>query len=354
MAHPFENKLFIFIGRPQSCTRQVARDALFSVGGVLDDRISAYTHYVVAFSGSESTRVYSQAYYHDKYGHLVLISERRFFAVIEGKAMPPEKQKPPRMDGITHALPEDPRLKIRDFTFKEMEYISKKRLMNADKYGASAPAGTRLITIIQHLENHKMVIDYLDIRELLLPAESYNADQCQLCGKPSMVNLSDNYTGRSTALCHSCYNNMMANLNDVEMPASIPRRVTFLDSYGQTCEFDIEFLIFETGKSLTATQVGATKRKECVWSELDADFDEMLETLSDRIKKALSTMYIGPDGSFTGDRAVGYVEYDRGHDRYNIVVDGKSYSWADLERNVSSYEGFKIAIEFCEMSEDFG
>ena len=39
MVHPFENKLFVFIGRPQSCTRQVARDALFSVGGVLDDRI---------------------------------------------------------------------------------------------------------------------------------------------------------------------------------------------------------------------------------------------------------------------------------------------------------------------------
>ena len=146
----------------------------------------------------------------------------------------------------------------------------------------------------------------------------------------------------------------MANLNDKQMPASIPRRVTFQDSHGQTCEFDIEFLIFETGKSLTATQVGATKRKECVWGELNADFDEMMETLSDRVKKALSTMYINPDGSFTGDRAVGYVEYDRGHDRYNIIVDGKSYSWADLERSVSSYEGFKIAIEFCEMSDDFG
>ena len=354
MAHPFENKLFVFIGRPQTCSRQDARNALFSVGGVLDDRISAYTHYVVAFSGAEKTMVYSRAYYHDKYGHLVLINEKRFFAVIEGKANPPEKQQPPRISSITYALPEDPKSKIRDFAYKEKDYIIKKRLMNVEKYGANAPGGTRLITIIQHLRNHKMVIDYLVKRELLLPLDSYVPDRCKLCGKPSMVHLSDSDTGRSTALCHGCYNDMMACLNEVEMPANVPRRVAFKDSFGQKCEFDIEFLIFETGKSLTATQVGVSKRKECVWSELDAAFDEMMETLNDRIKKALSRMYMNPDGSFTGDRAIGYVAYDREHNRYNVIIDGKSYSWADLERSVSSYEGFKIAIEFCEMGEDFG
>lgn len=52
MQHPFQNKLYVFIGNPIRCNRQMARDALMAVGGVVGERISAFTHYVVAFQGA--------------------------------------------------------------------------------------------------------------------------------------------------------------------------------------------------------------------------------------------------------------------------------------------------------------
>ena len=353
MNHSFENKLFVFIGTPVRCTRQVARDALFAIGGVLDDRISAFTHYVVAFKGSENTRAYSQAYFHDKNGHLILLSENRFFAVIEGIANPPEKQKTQRLEGFPYRLPENPKSRIKDYHEKEQEFIIKKRLMNMEKYGANVPEGTRLITDIWHLRDPQLVIEYLNNRGLLFRANTYYADRCTICKKPAMVHLSDSYTGKSTALCHSCYNNMMANLNDVDVPSTIPRRLSFKDADGKTCSFDIEFLIFETGKSLTATEVGEIKRKASVWSELDVDFDDMLEILTHRVNQTLSTKYMRPDGYFVNNKAEGYIEYVRDFDSYYVNIDGKRYSWSDLERSTSSYEGFKIKIEFVEMSEEF-
>jgi len=43
MLHPFQDKLFLFIGRPTLGSRQTARDALSAVGGVTDDSLTTFT-----------------------------------------------------------------------------------------------------------------------------------------------------------------------------------------------------------------------------------------------------------------------------------------------------------------------
>jgi len=75
MPHPFSDKLFVFIGNPKRCSRQVARDALVEVGGVPEERYSVYTHYSIAFSGAEKTKLYEKATERDRYGHTVLLNE---------------------------------------------------------------------------------------------------------------------------------------------------------------------------------------------------------------------------------------------------------------------------------------
>jgi len=77
----------------------------------------------------------------------------------------------------------------------------------------------------------------------------------------------------------------MAELYDSDMPDCVPERLIVADCNGRPREFDIEFIIFGTGKSLTATEVGNTKRKADVWGSHYDDFDDMLETLKKRIKK---------------------------------------------------------------------
>jgi len=94
MEHPFSDKFFVFIGNPKRCSRKDARNALGEVNGVIDERITTFTHYVVAFEGAEKTKVYQKAVEYDKYGSVALLNEEQFFDILEGKTEPPEKKKP--------------------------------------------------------------------------------------------------------------------------------------------------------------------------------------------------------------------------------------------------------------------
>lgn len=68
MAHPFQDKIIVFIGTPVICTRQEARDRLIAVDGVPDDGISAFANYVVSFRGAEKTKAYKKALDYGKKG----------------------------------------------------------------------------------------------------------------------------------------------------------------------------------------------------------------------------------------------------------------------------------------------
>jgi len=144
----------------------------------------------------------------------------------------------------------------------------------------------------------------------------------------------------------------MAKQVGIVVPHNIPERLSFNDNNGKICEFDIEFIIFANGKSLIATEVGVTNRKAKVWGGLDDDFDEMLDTLKKRIKRELLVKYMRPDGLFADNKVVGYIEYNQERGAHDIIIDGKPYTWAMLEQNISTFEGYKIKIEFAGIEEE--
>ena len=92
MSHVFADKKFVFIGYPKRCTRQAAHDALMVVGGVVDGHIAYFTHYVVAFPNAKTTKLYKLALEREKDGFLIILSEKCFFDILEGKVEPPEKK----------------------------------------------------------------------------------------------------------------------------------------------------------------------------------------------------------------------------------------------------------------------
>jgi hypothetical protein len=138
MSHPFQDKLLVLIGNPTRCSRQEVREALSKVGGVADERITTYTHYVVAFKGAENTKVFEKAKRHDEYGYVILLNEKQFFDVLEGKAKPPEKKTPPPKEDviITPAKPEYEEEHKRSHERVEKYFVEKKRLKNMIKDGA--------------------------------------------------------------------------------------------------------------------------------------------------------------------------------------------------------------------------
>jgi hypothetical protein len=145
----------------------------------------------------------------------------------------------------------------------------------------------------------------------------------------------------------------MADRYEIEAPENVPERLSFKSRRKKPHEFEIEFLIFGTGKSLTATEIGETNRIVDVWGDMDDDFDEMMILLEKRIKKSLSVRYMGADGHIKDNKVAGYISWNHDRDSVDIIIDGKPYSWEELKRHVSSREGWKIKIEFGSNGVDF-
>ena len=55
---------------------------------------------------------------------------------------------------------------------------------------------------------------------------------------------------------------------------------------------------------------------------------------------------------FTESKVVGYIKHNHDRDACDIIIDGKPYAWAELEKNISAREGFKIKIEFGDVGDD--
>jgi len=170
--------------------------------------------------------------------------------------------------------------------------------------------------------------------------------KCIQCGKPAKVNLSDGTGGTNGSLCYDCFNRRMAEEYAVVMPENVPETLSFKGRGKKVHVFDIEFMIFGTGKSLVATEIGETNRMVDVWGDLDDDFDAMLDLLNRRIKKSLNVRYMDAKGKIKGDKAAGYISYNREREAYDVIIDGKPYLWDGLEKEISMREGWKIKIEF--------
>jgi hypothetical protein len=177
--------------------------------------------------------------------------------------------------------------------------------------------------------------------------------ECIQCGEPAKFNISDGKGGTIARICSDCFNRKMAEEYAVIMPENIPTRLSFKSRRKTPHEFDIEFMIVGTGKFLTATEIGETNRVVDVWGDLDDDFDEMMGLLEKRIRKSLSVRYMDANGNFKGNKVAGYVSYNREREAYDIIIDGKPYSWESLGRNIATHEGWKIKIELGSIGVDF-
>ena len=349
MPHPFTDKLFVFIGNPTRCSRQAAREALSAVGGVIEERMTTFTHYIVAFAGAEKTKVYQKAVEHDRYGHMVLLDESQFFDVLEGKAAPPEK-KEYKHEGVYVLFPPNSPVAESKNAAVEKYVVERKRLKNMLRSKDVAPTGdmrktaVAMIAAVFQMEKAEDNPDPSD-----WPGQS---DTCAACKQSSRVHIGND--GKTfISLCQDCHNELIAQTMGMELPEDIPKKLSFTGKGGKTYNFEIDFQIFPTGKLLTATELGKTKRKTDVYGEPDADAYEMLETLKKRIKKLVSIKYMDDNGYFSKHgKAVGYVEYNLEHERHEIIIDGKPYTWSELEKNVSAHEGWKIKIEFADHGDE--
>ncbi len=139
MAHPFHDKLIVFLGAPRRCTRREAREEVMAVGGVPDDSIAAFTSFVVAFERAEEKKAYKKALEYSNIGLLSILTEEQFFDILEGKAEPPEKPKRESKGFVS--MPADPEAEAREQEQGWQDILNHKRMMNLKKHGVKTPEG---------------------------------------------------------------------------------------------------------------------------------------------------------------------------------------------------------------------
>jgi transcriptional regulator with XRE-family HTH domain len=129
----FKDKLCVFIGRLERCSKREAQERLFAVGGIPHNGIAAYVSYVITGKGAENTKAYSEAKRYEHYGVLSILSEQLFFDILDGKAEPPEKPEPnPNIIRTEAITPPETDFSIADIIEqKRAAYIASKRLIVA-------------------------------------------------------------------------------------------------------------------------------------------------------------------------------------------------------------------------------
>jgi len=228
------------------------------------------------------------------------------------------------------------------------------RINNATKSKIAVPDGTIEEAILQPLNMARSVLDFMEKNPdrwgtVIVPEPQWICDNC---GFPARIIVDDNLANEIGKLCVNCYNRLMAEYTGSSIPDIVPTQLSVKGRNGKPVEFEVEFLVFADGMSLTATEMGKRKRRADVYGAIDDDFNTMLETLINRIKIALSVKYMEKDGYISGTNAVGYIEYNHERDACDIIIDGMPYSWAELEKNVPVHEGWKIKIEFASVGDE--
>ena len=173
--------------------------------------------------------------------------------------------------------------------------------------------------------------------------------KCEQCGKEAKVHLA-NEDGTAQALCANCYSALTAELMDMEMP-TVPETLCLEDCEGKSHTFHIEFLFHPHCKELTARENYDDGYACTMAGTPEENFSFMWSRLTNRLSKMLSVKYI-EDGRFIGNKAAGYVNYDRERDTHYLVIDGKRYDWSEIGKQLATYEGFQIKIEFADPSDE--
>jgi hypothetical protein len=161
MAHIFSDKLFVFIGKPTRCARQQVRDMLTDVGGVPEGRFSVYTHFAVAFEGAEKTKLYEKAIERDRYGQIVLLTEKQFFDALEGTAGIPEKKDPPHIPNVIVQPANNPEVLERRREKAVSDAVNRQRLANMARYGVPMPDGGRMTADLRVFDTIKRVAKFM-------------------------------------------------------------------------------------------------------------------------------------------------------------------------------------------------
>jgi hypothetical protein len=148
----------------------------------------------------------------------------------------------------------------------------------------------------------------------------------------------------------------MGEKYEIPVPDAVPETFAITSTNGKVHTFEIEFLLWGHVNSLRAVEVDSdTQYNFHLYNDIHEPFSSAWDRLLAVIEDMINTQYIDDEeefGYFVDDKAIGYIDGGESPDTPLIFIDGRPYSWEDMQKNVAAHEGWRIKIEFAESEEE--
>ena len=181
-----------------------------------------------------------------------------------------------------------------------------------------------------------------------------DSNKCDICGKDPIISMSDGKGGITAKYCQTCFNKMMAERIGIDAPENVPEELVTVDIENNVHRFKIEYMIWGHIQILKAYEDFSPGYKCEVGAEFDIEFPELWEMMIAKLDRKMNMVYFDDDGRWNYNKIIGDIVWDRERETgdMNIIINGKPYTWDELYREVKTYEGWQIKIEFADPTEN--
>ena len=187
---------------------------------------------------------------------------------------------------------------------------------------------------------------------------------CDICKKNQVDIHVGTPSGENLHLCWECNNNLAAEYLDIPLTPFQNGIYEYTGIRGKTHTFRIHKIVHPVGIGYEADEITVDQSpgfKVAVMDNLDCDQAVLFDKLEAKIKKTIFKRYlkISKDSYFgkriiiKNDEVVGRFEYDERNESIPmVVIDGKAFSWDELGKMLTTYEGFQFALKIYDMTDD--
>jgi len=187
---------------------------------------------------------------------------------------------------------------------------------------------------------------------------------CEICKKnQANIHLTQD-DGSTQEICRDCFNEIAADKMGIDLSPFESGVYEYSGKNGKMYRFMINKMVVPTGIGYEAVEI--TKNnvpgyKVAILDGIDCDQDYLFYKLEAKIKYMLSKRYLQTDTYPNGmkytalrdDEVVGRFEYNEMNEEiHNVVIDGKVFSWNQLGRILSAYEGFQFKLKIYDITDE--
>ncbi len=163
-------------------------------------------------------------------------------------------------------------------------------------------------------------------------------------------------------LCSDCFNQMVAEEMDIELNPFEQKKILFTNRKGRSFTFEISRFVLPVLISYEAVEIREDYEPGRMIKEMEAlpcDESKLWQRFCQKITRYIEKDYLiyssrKREMELSEEEVAGYLRWNdtsKGQ-LYDVIIDGRSYSWEAFGRLLKGYEGYQFRLTLLDPSED--